>query len=324
MFACSGPQIYQVVGFEHDIAVVLYHQYRIANIPQIFECFYKAKVVALVKTNTGLIENIGDTCQLRSNLGGQSDTLTFAAGESTGGAVKGQIIQTHLKQKFQSEPNLLEYIPGNCPLPVRQLGLDTLNSLIKFIQIHFREFGNIHIGNFEPEALFLQSGSVAIGAVGHYHEIFGPLPNFFRGGFGVPPFKHVNQAFIGKIVAELVTAEQDSLQGFFGELSDGSAEAEAVFFGECPQLFEHHIVAYFAQRGYADLVDALFSVGNNATHVHLVNLPQPLAVRTHPVRRVEGERVGRGFIVRDTRYGAHQISGINCLGCIAVQRNHLQ
>ncbi len=89
-----------MVGGEHDVAVVFYHQNRIAAVAEVFKRMNEAVVVALMQTNTRLVEDISDAHQLRADLCSEENTLAFAARQRSGGAVEAQIIQTHIEQKL--------------------------------------------------------------------------------------------------------------------------------------------------------------------------------------------------------------------------------
>jgi hypothetical protein len=58
---------------------VFYHEDAVANISEVLERFYKAVIIPLVQTNTGLIQDIGNALQLRADLRSQPDSLGFSA-----------------------------------------------------------------------------------------------------------------------------------------------------------------------------------------------------------------------------------------------------
>ena len=81
-FATSlRTDIYNIVGSQHHVAVVLYHNDGIAQVTQFFQTVDESFVIALVKTYTGLIEDIEHIDQLASNLCGKTYTLTFTSRE---------------------------------------------------------------------------------------------------------------------------------------------------------------------------------------------------------------------------------------------------
>ena len=81
MRAGTRSYIYKVVGSEHYILVMLHYQHTVTNISQMLKSCDQPLVVALVQPYRWLIQNIGDTLQLRAYLRGKPDTLRFSATE---------------------------------------------------------------------------------------------------------------------------------------------------------------------------------------------------------------------------------------------------
>ena len=79
--ACLGTDIYDIVGVEHHVTVVLHHDNSVAQVAQFLERTYQSFVVALVQSYTGFIKDIEHIDQLRTDLCSQSDALAFAARE---------------------------------------------------------------------------------------------------------------------------------------------------------------------------------------------------------------------------------------------------
>ena len=65
---------------------------------------YQALVVALMKSDTGFVQDIEDIDQLRTYLSGQSNTLAFTSGKADGTAVQRQIVETYIQQEFEPCP----------------------------------------------------------------------------------------------------------------------------------------------------------------------------------------------------------------------------
>ena len=79
---------------------MLHHDNRVAHIAQLFQWMNKPQIIALVQSDTGLIQDIQNVDQLRAYLCGQPDALAFAAGKTDGTTVQWQIIQSHIQQEF--------------------------------------------------------------------------------------------------------------------------------------------------------------------------------------------------------------------------------
>ena len=87
----ARSHIYDVIGGHHHVAVVLNDHNGISRIAQIAKGLNESHVVALVEADAGLVEDIEHIYQLRTNLRGQSDALTFATRECHRGAAEREI-----------------------------------------------------------------------------------------------------------------------------------------------------------------------------------------------------------------------------------------
>ena len=67
----------------------------------------KLVIVPLVKTNAGLVQNVGHAHQPGSALSGKADSLGLSAGQGSRGPGQGQILQPHVDEEGDSGPDLL-------------------------------------------------------------------------------------------------------------------------------------------------------------------------------------------------------------------------
>ena len=88
MNAGARAHVHQVIGFEHRVAIVLYHQYRIAEFLEPLERAEQALVIALMKSDRGLVENVEDAHEARPDLRREPDALALAAGKTARSAVE--------------------------------------------------------------------------------------------------------------------------------------------------------------------------------------------------------------------------------------------
>ena len=107
MDAGPGANIHQKIRRPHGVLIMLHHNQRVAQIPQMLQRFQQPAIVPLVQTDGRLIQNVEDTHQGRADLRGQADTLALAAGECPGPPAQRQILQSHVLQEVQPGQNLL-------------------------------------------------------------------------------------------------------------------------------------------------------------------------------------------------------------------------
>src|SRR5262245_51415441 len=115
--AGTGSEIDDVVGLEDGFFVVLDDDHRVADVPKPLECSQQALVVTLMQPDGGLIENIHDAGQSRTNLTRQPDTLRLAAGKSLRAAIQSQIVQADIHEEAQPLRDILHDLRSNLTAP---------------------------------------------------------------------------------------------------------------------------------------------------------------------------------------------------------------
>ena len=81
MLSGSRPDIHDTVGRTHGIFIMLHHKNGIAEIPQMQKRLQQLVIIPLVKSDTRLVQNIGNADQAGTNLGSKTDTLRLARTE---------------------------------------------------------------------------------------------------------------------------------------------------------------------------------------------------------------------------------------------------
>jgi hypothetical protein len=109
----TRTQVNQIVGRANGLLIVLHHQHRVAEITKLSERGEQAPVVALVQANGRLVEHVQHPGQLRSDLRGQADPLSFSTGQRGSASAKRQVADPHVHQKLQPFANFLDDAGGN-------------------------------------------------------------------------------------------------------------------------------------------------------------------------------------------------------------------
>ena len=81
---------------------------RVSHITKLFQRADQTQIVTLVQPDTRLIQDIKYIHQLRANLCGQANTLTFTTGQADRATVQCQIIQSYIQQEFQTRTNFFQ------------------------------------------------------------------------------------------------------------------------------------------------------------------------------------------------------------------------
>jgi len=121
MYAGTWANIDHIIRQANRVFVVLDDDYRVADIPQVFQRTQQSVVIPLVQTNGRLIKDVQNAYQPGTNLTGQANTLRFTARQSIGTAIQRKIIQAHVNQELQPLTDFLEDFVGNLPTASCQL-----------------------------------------------------------------------------------------------------------------------------------------------------------------------------------------------------------
>src|SRR5437764_4319051 len=102
----SGAEVNDIVGAANGFFIVLDHKNGISEIAQFFERIQQATVVAMVKSDGRLVEDIEHAAKFGANLCGEANTLAFASGECRSGTIERDVSKTDGIQKLQALDDL--------------------------------------------------------------------------------------------------------------------------------------------------------------------------------------------------------------------------
>ena len=91
----TRSNVYDVVGIEHHVLIVFYDNNGIAQVAQFFQRTDQSFVIALMKSDGGLIQDVKYIDELRTNLRSQTDALALTTRETGRLTVKSEIIESH-------------------------------------------------------------------------------------------------------------------------------------------------------------------------------------------------------------------------------------
>ena len=102
----AWTEVDDVVGIPHHLFVVLDDNDGIAAIAQALKGRDKPLVVARVKADRRLVEDIEDASEPRANLRREADALHLAAGKCGRRAVECQVVKTDVEKELEPPHNL--------------------------------------------------------------------------------------------------------------------------------------------------------------------------------------------------------------------------
>ena len=116
-----GPDVDDPVGRPDRLLVVLDDEHRVAEVAKPRQRRDQLGVVALVKPDRRLVEDVEDAHQRRPDLRRQADPLGLAARQRHARPVEGQVIQADVDEEPEPGVDLLEHLVGDRPLALGEL-----------------------------------------------------------------------------------------------------------------------------------------------------------------------------------------------------------
>jgi len=321
--AGAGTDVDEVIRRPHSVLVMLHHQQRVAQVPEVPKRSQQLVVVPLVKADGGLVQDIEDSHQGGADLGGQADALALAAGEGSRRPGQGQIPQAHGLQKAQTGLDLLQDPPRDAHL---LLGEGQLVHPGKFVRHgQFRKGEDVQVPHRHRQGLLFQPAAVAggTGALRH-HFLQLPLAGVAL-GLLIAPFHIVADALKdlvqnalapGLVIVELqllpLGAVEDDVLHLVAQILPGRGELEAVFFGQGVKI--HPGDAIRADIAPAAGLDGAVQNGKVGVRHHQGRVRLELAAQTRAGGAgaegvVEGEHPGRQLLDGDAAVLAGVILG---------------
>ena len=94
-----GPDVDHPVGRPDRLLVVLHDEDRVAEVAEAGQGRDQLRVVALVETDRGLVEDVQDAHERRADLGREPDPLGLAAGQADARPVERQVVQADVDEE---------------------------------------------------------------------------------------------------------------------------------------------------------------------------------------------------------------------------------
>src|SRR5207249_132127 len=113
MLAGPRPHVDDVIGGKDRVLVVLDDNDAVAQVAQVFQRRQQAVVVALMQPDRGLVEDVHDAGQARSDLRREPDALRLAAGKRLRGAVQRKVVEADVVQELEAADDLLDDLVGD-------------------------------------------------------------------------------------------------------------------------------------------------------------------------------------------------------------------
>ena len=301
--------VHNVVGGPDGVLIVFHHHQSIAQVPKPFQRFQQLVVVPLVETDGGFVENVKHAHETGADLGGQPDALAFAAGQSSGAAAQGQILEAHRVEELQPGADFPENLLGNNGRAAFQLEIAHKGQSLHNGQL--AEIGNAHTAHGDSTGNLTETVAAAVGTGPVGHAFLQLLADVVRLGLLVAALHIVQHALKGLLqdavtVAPLIVERQlflagaveNNLLGLVRQLRKGRIQIKMVLLGHGLEVHPGDgIVFHVAPAGHLETAvqQRQVRVGNDQFRVRHQLEAQAGAGGTGAVGIIKGEHPGRQF-----------------------------
>src|SRR5258705_5802310 len=141
-----------------------------------FERAKQASIITGVESDARLVKDIKDAAQPRTDLRGQADALSFAAGESGGRAIQAEIAEAHGEKKIDPFGNFFERTRGDLFLALRKMLEDFVDGGTSGTERERGEIGDGPAAKLYRQRFRAQALAVAGRAERRGHVLCDPLP----------------------------------------------------------------------------------------------------------------------------------------------------
>ena len=308
MHAGARTHVDHMVGGADGVLVMLDHQHGVAHVAQALEGFQQLAIVALVQADAGLVQHIEYAGQARTDLGGQPDTLAFAARQRAGVARHGEVIQADIVEEFQPGADLLEDAHRDFALLRRQLLVDVTKPAVGITDRLFADLADMQPTDLHRQGLGLQAIAAAHLAGRFGLETLQVLLHPGAIGFAIAPVHVGNDAFeflLGVVTAHAIVigeldhlfarAMQDHGLRLLGQIFEGLVHGEFVVPRQRFQGLEVIGRGGLGPRRDGAFLQAQRRVGHHQRLVKIILYPQPVALRAGAMGIVEGKEARLDF-----------------------------
>ena len=108
MFTCSRTDVNDVVRDPNGVLVVFDNDQRVAEVSQPQQRLDESLVVALVQTDRGLVQDVEDTNEPRTDLGCEPDPLRLSPGKRRCRPCERQVVEANGNEEVQPLRDLLD------------------------------------------------------------------------------------------------------------------------------------------------------------------------------------------------------------------------
>ena len=220
------------------------------EVAEVFQGSDELVIVALVKADGRLIEDVEDALETRADLGGKADALGFAAGKGVGGAAKLEIAKADVFHKLDAFADFFDNRLGNHGFAFGELEV-VFQNFKSGVDVEITHVDDVKTMDSNSEDGGLETGAVTGLALFDAHETLNIFPNKLGIGLLMAAFEGRDDAFVGRLISCAVApfavaadldfvfffagAVEENLDSFLGKLANRDMDREIMAFANSGQ-----------------------------------------------------------------------------------------
>src|SRR5882724_2255956 len=181
--ARAGSEVHHKVGAADGVFVVLDDEDGVAEIAKMLKGTEKARVVASVQADAGLVKDVKNAAQARADLRGEANALGFTAGKRGSGTIEAEIAEADGKQEIEAFRDFFEGALGDFFLAGCQLREDFVYRGARGAERERGEISNGPAAKFYGEGFGAETLPMADAAERGGHVLRHPFTIGVRSGF---------------------------------------------------------------------------------------------------------------------------------------------
>ena len=310
-----GADVDDVVGGADDFFVVLYDDYRVAQLLELAQDADELVRVAAMEADAGFVQYVEATYEAAAQRGGQVDALAFAAGQGVAQTVQCQIAQAHVDEESDAAVYLRQDAARHLRLVFGQLQAVEECLKVGDGQVHqLRDVASAHphVARFGLQAAAVAARTEGLAAVAgqHHAVLYLVLVLLQHAEEGVDAFE------VGRTLPQHAAL-------LVGQLVVGGKDGEARLFGAADDHVAPfaHLLAPPAHHG--SVVDGQGAVGHHQMLVDADDAAEAFAFGASAHGRVEREHLVVGLLEADAvglELGAEAVEAGGAVGLVEAQQ----
>ena len=163
-FASAWAEVNDAIRGTNRIGIMLDDEDGVAEIAERLEDVNEALRIARMKADGRFVQNVERADEMRAERSGELDALGFAAGESRGQAIEGEIVEADFIEKLKTRANFLEDFFSDLVLCFGKR--EGREKRARFLDGKLAKLGDGMAGDADGAGFGAQAGSAAIRASG--------------------------------------------------------------------------------------------------------------------------------------------------------------